>query len=356
MCWAVWWLKVKHTHTHKKSTCKSDDRNEYIQCNERHTITLHTFARIFWCFIHRTCNGDNGKWINAANEKLPFHKGKGGAGEGGGGGLQFKGKGMMPFWPSHSCVSLVETRCHHLVSSLPCRDHRRLPHRLPPAPGPGRAGTLPTDRKGSCHYTTHWEYTANRQKGFLPRWDSANRQKGFLPCWDCQQTERVPVTTHWEYTANRQKGFPSLHNTLGIHCQQTERVPAMLGLCQQTERVSVTTQHTGNTLTANRQKGFLPRWDSANRQKGFPSLHNGNTLPTDRKGSHHYTTHWEYTANWQKGFPSLHNTLGIHCQQTERVPITLGLCQLTEWVPVTTQHWQYTSLKAKPHDALQPAT
>ena len=209
-----------------------------------------------------------------------------------------KERGWWQFWPSHSCVSLVETRCHHLVSSLPCRDHRRLPRRLPPAPGPGRAGTLPTDRKGSCHYTTHWEYTANRQKGFLPRWDSANRQEGFR----------------------------SLHNTLGIHCQLTERVPATLGLCQQTERVLITTQHIGNTL------------------------------PTDRKSSHHYTTHWEYTANRQKGFPSLHNTLGIHCWWTERVPVTLGLCQLTEWVPVTTQHWQYTSLKAKPHDALQPAT
>ena len=244
-----------------------------------------------------------------ANESMlqmkSFHftreKGEQGKG-GGGGGLQFKGKGMMPFWPSHSCVSLVETRCHHLVSSPPCRDHRRLPHRLPPAPGPGRAGTLPTDRKGSCHYTTHWEYTANRQKGFLPCWDSANRQKGFLS----QHTGNTLPTDR--------KG--SRHYT------------------------------THSEYTANRQKGFLPCWDSANRQKGFRSLHNtlgihslptdrkgschAGTLPTDRKGFGHYTTHWEYT----------------HCQQTERVPATLGLCQQTERVPITTQR-EYSANRQK---------
>ena len=227
-------------------------------------------------FIHRTCNGDNGKWINVANEKLPFHKEKGGAWGRGGGGYSLKERGRWQFWPSHSCVSLVETRCHHLVSSLPCRDHRRLPRRLPPAPGPGRAGTLPTDRKGSCHYTTHWEYTANWQNGFLPRWDSANRQKG----------------------------FSSLHNTLGILCQQTERVP-------------IITQHTGNTL------------------------------PTDRKGSHHYTTHWEYTANgqkgfpshwdsanWQNGFPSLHNTGNTHLWRLRH----MMLCSLPPSCAITLWH------------------
>ena len=229
-----------------------------------------------------------------------------------------KERGRRQFWLSHSCVSLVETRCHHLVSSLPCRDRRRIPRRLPPAPGPGRAGILPTDRKGSRHDTTHWKYTANRRKGFPSRHNTLGVH--------CQQTESFPIitqhsgstlptdrkfshhyTTLWEYTANRQKVFPSLHNTLGIHCQQTERVP-------------VTTQDSGNTL------------------------------PTDRKGSRHnalgihcqqtervsVTTHWEYAANRQKGF--CHNTLGTHCQQTERVPATLGLCQQKERVAITTPH------------------
>ena len=263
-----------------------------------------------------------------------------------------KERGRRQFWLSHSCVSLVETRCHHLVSSLPCRDRRRIPRRLPPAPGPGRAGILPTDRKGSRHDTTHWKYTANRRKGFPSRHNTLGVH--------CQQTESFPIitqhsgstlptdrkfshhyTTLWEYTANRQKVFPSLHNTLGIHCQHRKF------------------SHHYTTL-----------WEyTANRQKVFPSLHNtlgihcqqtervpvttqdsGNTLPTDRKGSRHnalgihcqqtervsVTTHWEYAANRQKGF--CHNTLGTHCQQTERVPATLGLCQQKERVAITTPH------------------